>query len=174
MPPEEFERHLVEHSILNNDMEGLEMNFSDTEFRKSPGIMLIVDDLVLNRKILSSSFSRYFKTVEKENGAEALEYIKEHADEIDVIMLDLVMPVMDGFTLMKQLKLENKYSHIPIIVTSQGNDKSVEKSFALGATDFVEKPYNPRIIMHRVQNVVMAYKNARAEAKENEKNDSVS
>ena len=176
MPPEEFERHLVEHSILNNDMEGLEMNFSDTEFRKSPGIMLIVDDLVLNRKILSSSFSRYFKTVEKENGAEALEYIKEHADEIDVIMLDLVMPVMDGFTLMKQLKLENKYSHIPIIVTSQGNDKSVEKSFALGATDFVEKPYNPRIIMHRVQNVVMAYKNARAEAeaKGNEKNDSVS
>ena len=47
-------------------------------------------------------------------------------------------------------------------------------AWKLGATDFVEKPYNPRIIMHRVQNVVMAYKNARAEAKENEKNDSVS
>lgn len=175
MPPEEFEKHLVEHSILNNDMEGLEMNFSDTEFRKSPGTMLIVDDLVLNRKILSASFNKYFKTVEKENGAEALEYIREHADEIDVIMLDLVMPVMDGFTLMKQLRMENKYAHIPIIVTSQSNDKSVEKSFALGATDFVEKPYNPKIIMHRVQNVVMAYKNARAEAaKVKEKRDSVS
>ncbi|MBU5479491.1 EAL domain-containing protein [Eubacterium sp. MSJ-13] len=173
MPPEEFERHLIEHSILNNDMEGLEMNFSDTEFRKSPGVMLIVDDLVLNRKILSASFSKYFKTVEKENGAEALEYIKEHADEIDVIMLDLVMPVMDGFTLMKQLRMEKKYSHIPIIVTSQSNDKSVEKSFALGATDFVEKPYNPKIIMHRVQNVVMAYKNAREEAVK-QKQDSVS
>ena len=71
--------------------------------------------------------------------------------------------------------MENKYAHIPIIVTSQGGDKSVEKSFALGATDFVEKPYNPRIIMHRVQNVVMAYKNARSEAAAtNEKNDSVS
>lgn len=175
LPPEEFEKHLIEHSILNNDMEGLEMNFSDATFRKSPGTMLIVDDLVLNRKILSASFSRYFKTVEKENGAEALEYIKDYADEIDVIMLDLVMPVMDGFTLMKQLKMENKYAHIPIIVTSQGGDKSVEKSFALGATDFVEKPYNPRIIMHRVQNVVMAYKNARSEAAAtNEKNDSVS
>lgn len=175
MPPEEFEKHLVEHSILNNDMEGLEMNFSDTEFRKSPGTMLIVDDLVLNRKILSASFNKYFKTVEKENGAEALEYIREHADEIDVIMLDLVMPVMDGFTLMKQLRMENKYAHIPIIVTSQSNDKSVEKSFALGATDFVEKPYNPKIIMHRVQNVVMAYKNAMAEAaKVKEKRDSVS
>lgn len=174
LPPEEFEKHLIEHSILNNDMEGLEMNFSDTEFRKSPGVMLIVDDLVLNRKILSSSFCKYFKIVEMENGAQALDYIREHAEEIDVIMLDLVMPVMDGFTLMKQLKMENKYSHIPIIVTSQGGDKSVEKSFALGATDFVEKPYNPRIIMHRVQNVVMAYKNARMEAaKENEKQDNV-
>ena len=76
---------------------------------------------------------------------------------------------------MKQLKMENKYAHIPIIVTSQGGDKSIEKSFALGATDLVEKPDNPRIIMHRVQNVVMAYKNARSEAAAtNEKNDSVS
>lgn len=48
--------------------------------------------------------------------------------------------------------------NIPIIVTSQGGEKSVEKSFALGATDFIEKPYNNNIIIHRVQNVVSAFK----------------
>ena len=57
--------------------------------------------------------------------------------------------------------MDEKYRNIPIIVTSQGGEKSVEKSFALGATDFVEKPYNLRIIFHRVQNAVMAFRNAK-------------
>ena len=56
---------------------------------------------------------------------------------------------------------DEKYRNIPIIVTSQGGEKSVEKSFDLGATDFVEKPYNLRIILHRVQNAVMAFRNAK-------------
>ena len=114
-----------------------------------------------------------FKVLTVHNGQEAWDLIEN--EHVDLVITDILMPVMDGFTLMKQLKMENKYAHIPIIVTSQGGDKSIEKSFALGATDFVEKPYNPRIIMHRVQNVVMAYKNARSEAAAtNEKNDSVS
>jgi len=94
--------------------------------------------------------------VEKENGAEAFEYIKKNYKNIDVIMLDLVMPVMDGFTLMRHIGSDEKYKNIPIIVTSQGGEKSVGKAFSLGASDFVEKPYNLRIILHRVQNVVMA------------------
>ena len=73
-------------------------------------------------------------------------------------MLDLVMPVMDGFTLMKHLGKDERYKHIPVIVTSQAGEKSVRKSFELGAVDFIEKPYNLRIILHRVQNVVMASK----------------
>lgn len=162
MPPDEFEEYMLKHNVLDGEGALIASDLNELKFKKSQGTMLIVDDLALNRKILSASFSSYFKIVEKENGAEALEYIKEHYEEIEVIMLDLVMPVMDGFTLMKQLSGDERYRNIPVIVTSQGGEKSVEKSFALGATDFVEKPYNLRIILHRVQNAVMAVRNAKA------------
>ena len=158
MPPDEFEAYMLKHNTIGKmddiNIDGLE----ELKFKKSQGVMLIVDDLVLNRKILSTSFSSYFKVVEKENGADAFEYIKENYKDIDIIMLDLVMPVMDGFTLMKHLGKDERYKDIPVIVTSQAGEKSVRKSFELGAVDFIEKPYNLRIILHRVQNVVMASK----------------
>ncbi len=166
MPPDEFEAYMLKHNV-DCDSTDASTDIEELRFKKSQGIMLIVDDLALNRKILRESFEGYFKIIEKENGAEAFEYIKENYKDIEVIMLDLVMPVMDGFTLMKQLRLDDKYSNMPIIVTSQGGDKSVEKSFELGATDFVEKPYNVRIIFHRVQNVIMAFKNARMNSDKN-------
>lgn len=156
MPPDEFEAYMLRHNILDRIDEISAPGMSELKFKKSQGVMLIVDDLALNRKILSTSFSSYFKIVEKENGAQAFEYIKENYKDIDVIMLDLVMPVMDGFTLMRHIGSDKKYKNIPVIVTSQGGEKSVEKSFELGATDFIEKPYNLRIILHRVQNAVMA------------------
>lgn len=158
MPPDEFEAYMLKHNTIGK-MNGIDIGgLEELKFKKSQGVMLIVDDLVLNRKILSTSFSSYFKVVEKENGAEAFEYIKENYKDIDIILLDLVMPVMDGFTLMKHLGRDEKYKDIPIIVTSQAGEKSVRKSFELGAADFIEKPYNLRIILHRVQNVVMASK----------------
>lgn len=156
MPPDEFEAYMLRHNILDRIDEIPDAGMEEFKFEKSQGVMLIVDDLALNRKILSTSFSSYFKIVEKENGAEAFEYIKKNYKNIDVIMLDLVMPVMDGFTLMRHIGSDEKYKNIPIIVTSQGGEKSVGKAFSLGASDFVEKPYNLRIILHRVQNVVMA------------------
>ena len=161
MPPDEFEAYMLKHNVLQEDPDSFASDLNQMKFQKSQGVMLIVDDLSLNRKILSASFNQYFKIVEKENGAEALDYIKDNYKNIDVIMLDLVMPVMDGFSLMNKLRMDEKYRNIPIIVTSQGGEKSVEKSFALGATDFVEKPYNLRIILHRVQNAVMAFRNAK-------------
>ena len=120
--------------------------------------MLIADDLLLNRRILEFTFEKYFEIVTVDNGVEAMNYIKDNYEKVEVIMLDLVMPVMDGFTFMKQFRKEKKYDNIPIIVTSQGGEKSVAKSFALGATDFIEKPYNENIIIHRVQNVVAAFR----------------
>ena len=94
-----------------------------------------------------------------------MNYIKDNYEKVEVIMLDLVMPVMDGFTFMKQFRKEKKYDNIPIIVTSQGGEKSVAKSFALGATDFIEKPYNDNIIIHRVQNVVAAFRKSHPKAR---------
>ena len=157
MPRREFEIHLLKHYIIGNGA-GENENIYDNDFGKSSGVMLIADDLLLNRRILATTFEKYFDVVTVDNGVEAMEYVKDNYEKIEVIMLDLVMPIMDGFTFMKHFRNEEKYDNIPIIVTSQGGEKSVEKSFALGATDFIEKPYNNNIIIHRVQNVVSAFK----------------
>lgn len=156
MPRREFEIHLLKHYVIGNGSN--DDDIVDEGFKKSPGVMLIADDLLMNRRILSSIFGKYFEVVTVDNGVEAMDYVKKNYKRIEVIMLDLVMPVMDGFTFMKIFRKNKKYDNIPIIVTSQGGEKSVEKSFALGATDFIEKPYNSNIIIHRVENVVAAFK----------------
>lgn len=157
MPKREFEVHMLKNYVIGTENDS-DAEIIDGKFKKSNGVMLIADDLLLNRRILESTFEKYFEIVTVDNGVEAMDYIRDNYDKVEVIMLDLVMPVMDGFTFMKQFRKERKYDNIPIIVTSQGGEKSVEKSFALGATDFIEKPYNNNIIIHRVQNVVSAFK----------------
>lgn len=164
MPRREFEIHMLKNHVIGNDSKDDE-EIIDGKFEKSSGVMLIADDLLLNRRILESTFEKYFEIVTVDNGVEAMNYIKDNYEKVEVIMLDLVMPVMDGFTFMKQFRKEKKYDNIPIIVTSQGSEKSVAKSFALGATDFIEKPYNDNIIIHRVQNVVAAFRKSHPKAR---------
>lgn len=164
MPRREFEIHMLKNHVIGNDSKDDE-EIIDGKFEKSSGVMLIADDLLLNRRILESAFEKYFEIVTVDNGVEAMNYIKDNYEKVEVIMLDLVMPVMDGFTFMKQFRKEKKYDNIPIIVTSQGGEKSVAKSFALGATDFIEKPYNDNIIIHRVQNVVAAFRKSHPKAR---------
>ncbi len=116
-------------------------------------VMLIVDDIQLNREILTEYFKNAYTIVEADNGQIAYQYIEAHCDEIAIIMLDLIMPVMDGFQLLKILRENPMLSSIPIIVTSQAGETSEAHAFELGASDFLSKPYNLDIALHRVQNV---------------------
>lgn len=116
-------------------------------------VMLIVDDVQLNREVLADYFKEVYTIVEADNGQVAYRYIEEHSDEIAVIMLDLIMPVMDGFQLLNILRETPQYSLIPVVVTSQAGETSEAHAFELGASDFLPKPYNLDIALHRVQNV---------------------
>ncbi|MDD3336039.1 MAG: EAL domain-containing protein [Eubacteriales bacterium] len=116
-------------------------------------VMLIIDDVELNRTVLAEYFKDIYTIVEADNGQIAHQYIEEHYDEIAVIMLDLIMPVMDGFQLLELLKETPRFASIPVIVTSQAGEVSEVHAFELGASDFLGKPYNLDIALHRVQNV---------------------
>ncbi|MDD4850131.1 MAG: EAL domain-containing protein [Gemmiger sp.] len=116
-------------------------------------VMLIVDDVQLNRAILVEYFQNAYTIVEADNGQVAYNYIQENFDQIAVILLDLVMPVMDGFQLLERLRANALLRDIPVIVTSQAGETSEAKAFELGASDFLSKPYNIDIALHRVQNV---------------------
>ncbi|MEG2575798.1 MAG: EAL domain-containing protein, partial [Christensenella sp.] len=117
--------------------------------------VLTVDDNIVNRKILSKILSREYAVLEAENGEVALKVLDEHADEIVAVMLDLVMPVMDGYAVLQAIEKDARYSNLPILVTTDNSDNDNEiKALTLGAWDFVSKPYNAEIIMFRLKNAI--------------------
>lgn len=116
-------------------------------------VMLIADEVKLNRAILSEYFKNAYSIVEAANGQSAYNYIQENFENIAIILLDLSMPLMDGFQLLEKLRANRLYSDIPVIITSQAGETSEARAFELGASDFISKPYNVDVCIHRVQNV---------------------
>lgn len=126
------------------------------------GKILIVDDTQLNRELLKDILCEEYDILEAENGREALDIVRHEMTNIAAILLDLIMPVMDGFTFLEELQKLNIMDKVPILVIS--GEKSVQnekKCFDYGVSDFIGRPFNSVLVTRRVQNVVnhYAYKN---------------
>ena len=120
--------------------------------------ILIVDDVELNRSILGAILENEYTIVEAENGKQALELIEELKDEISVILLDLIMPEMDGKQVLVELNKRKIIGMIPVLVISGENSYETEKEcFDLGISDYIAKPFNNVIIQKRVKNVAGLY-----------------
>lgn len=123
--------------------------------------VLVVEDNELNRELLCQILSQEYDVIEAENGQVALEILKEHKNSISLIFLDVVMPVMDGYTFLNRLRSDSSMSFIPVVVTTQGSSEEDEvNALSHGATDFVPKPYRPQIILHRAANLIELRENA--------------
>ena len=123
--------------------------------------ILIVEDNEINRMLLGEILSADYQVVEAENGLEALSVLKERGDVISLILLDITMPVMDGYTFLSIVKKDPVFSSIPVIVTTQSDSESDEvAALSHGASDFVAKPYKPQIILHRVASIINLRENA--------------
>lgn len=118
--------------------------------------ILVVEDNMINRGILNGILEGDYDVLEAENGQVALDVLKKHGEDISLILLDIVMPVMDGYTFLSVVKEQNSaFSSIPIIVTTQSDGEADEvAALSHGATDFVAKPYKPQIILHRVASII--------------------
>ena len=113
--------------------------------------ILVVEDNELNRAILREMLSDSYRVLEAENGQEALDVLHQHKDSIALILLDLMMPVMDGYTFLDRIREDAELSLIPVIVTTQCDGEEDEVlALSHGATDFVPKPYRPQVILRRV------------------------
>ncbi len=126
-------------------------------YRKTNGLrrhILIVDDEMINREILGNLLSKDYEVHFAENGKEALDTLLLHEHIYSLILLDLLMPVMDGFELLDNIKKDEKLRSIPIIVMTSEKDAEV-KSIKLGAADFITKPYDmPEVILARCQRII--------------------
>ncbi|MDD3795126.1 MAG: EAL domain-containing protein [Lachnospiraceae bacterium] len=119
--------------------------------------ILVVDDIEVNRAVLASTFMDEYTVIEAENGEQAWNYLEKYYDRIDVIMLDLLMPVMDGFQMLAKIRADERTRHMPVIIISQGDVNSEQRALEMQADDFISKPYKPDIIRHRVKNVIARY-----------------
>ena len=117
--------------------------------------ILVVEDNELNRAMLVEILSDQYATLEAENGKEALEILRKNRDTICLILLDVVMPVMDGYTFLDIMMRDERLSLIPVIVMTQTSSEDAEISaLSHGATDFVPKPYRPQVILHRIASIL--------------------
>lgn len=118
-------------------------------------VILIVDDDLLNRRVLTNILSPTYSVLMAENGLEAFRVIEEHPGKVDAVILDLEMPLMDGYAFLKEFYKSPKYRGVPVIV-STGADREDDEvsSLRLGAWDFIRKPYNAEIILFRLRNAL--------------------
>ena len=117
-------------------------------------VVLIVDDEEINRELLGLMLQGSYDVIYAENGAEALEIIKENKNLLSLILLDLIMPEMDGFELLGILKAEPELAQIPVVVLT-AEDSAEVKSLRMGAADFIKKPYNmPEVILARISRII--------------------
>ena len=123
--------------------------------------ILVVEDNALNREMLCAILAEQYDTLEAENGQQALEVLSRAAADIALILLDVMMPVMDGYTFLEHLRGGGSLSTIPVIVTTQGDTEQDEiTALAHGATDFVSKPYRPQVILHRAASLIQLHETA--------------
>ncbi|MBR4760396.1 MAG: EAL domain-containing protein [Lachnospiraceae bacterium] len=120
----------------------------------SKKLILVVDDESINRQMLGYIVSSEYEVVYAENGVDALEKIHTFHDTLSMILLDLLMPGMDGFELLEILKSDESLRQIPVIVLT--SEKAAEvKSLKLGAADFITKPYDmPEVILARIGRII--------------------
>ncbi len=117
--------------------------------------ILIVDDVEMNRKILSVILADNYNIIEADNGASAKEILEQSPEPISLILLDIIMPVMDGFTFLKHLRGTERYKEIPVIlVTSETYEENILNGIQIGAQDVIAKPYTPELVLLRVNNLI--------------------
>lgn len=118
-------------------------------------IILIVDDIELNRALLNELFYRDYKVIEAENGLEALKAVDEYGNKIGIILLDIVMPELDGFGVLRELEKRQLNERYPVfLITAEDSDEIINKGYDMGVVDVINKPFNPSIIRRRVKNTI--------------------
>ena len=117
--------------------------------------MLIVDDMEVERISFAEIFKDEYQILEAENGKQAMEQLEQQ--KVHIVLLDLCMPVMDGFEVIREMKQQDKYADIPIVAKTAIDEKTEVKALEAGADEYIFSPCDPAIVKKRVHNLVEKY-----------------
>lgn len=120
--------------------------------------VLIVDDSELNRKMLGQMLGRRFDIAEAASGEACLQLLEQNATGISIVLLDIHMPGIDGFTVLEEMNQKNLLEQIPVImISSEDTVDAVRRAFDLGASDYISRPFDAKVVYQRIINTIQLY-----------------
>ena len=137
-------------------------DFDEETFLRRKSNILIVDDSELNREILASILKNEFNIIEAGSGEECIEKLKKYGDDLAVVLLDVVMPGMDGFAVLDYMNLNRIIETVPVImITGDESDETMKRAYDMGVSDFITRPFDMKVVYRRVVNTIQLYSNQR-------------
>ena len=129
---------------------------------KGKATILIVDDSEINRDILSSILSNEFNIIEASGGKECIEALEKYGTEISLVLLDIMMPEVDGFDVLRYMSNHHLIEDIPIItITGDESGETIRKAYEMGVSDFIGRPFDTKVVYRRVLNTINLYEKQR-------------
>lgn len=120
--------------------------------------VLIVDDSELNRKMLGQMLGSRFDIAEAASGEACLQLLEQNATGISIVLLDIHMPGIDGFTVLEEMNQKNLLEQIPVImISSEDTVNAVRRAFDLGASDYISRPFDAKVVYQRIINTIRLY-----------------
>lgn len=120
--------------------------------------VLIVDDSELNRKMLGQMLDSRFDIAEAASGEACLQLLEQNATGISIVLLDIHMPGIDGFTVLEEMNQKNLLEQIPVImISSEDTVDAVRRAFDLGASDYISRPFDAKVVYQRIINTIQLY-----------------
>ena len=135
----------------------LKQNTDEMEKRNLPQL-LVVDDSEMNREILKEILGKEYRILEACDGNEALEMLEQYGTEISLVLLDIIMPQMDGFEVPAYMNRDKWIEDIPVImISSEGSESYIRRAYELGASDYISRPFDTKVVYQRVINMIKLY-----------------
>ena len=120
--------------------------------------ILIADDSEMNRAILAEMLGEGYEILEAEDGEEALDCLTRHGTTISLVLLDIVMPKMDGFGVLTEMNKKHLIEEIPVImISAEGGAEAIRRAYNLGISDYISRPFDMEVVRKRVTNTLMLY-----------------
>lgn len=127
-------------------------------FQSEKPLVLIVDDSEMNRAILNEMLKDEYCILEADNGRTALDMVDRYGDELSLVLLDIVMPGISGFEVLADLSRRSGIDNLPfIMISSEDSDDMVLRAYELGASDYINRPLDSRVVRRRVSNTIRLY-----------------
>ena len=148
---------ITENDIIDDNQESVKNSGNDDR----PQI-LIVDDAQINRELLAEILGDRYRILQAAGGEECINMLCQYENDISLVLLDIIMPKVDGFEVLAYMNRNHWIEDIPVIMISTDNsDNNVSRAYALGASDYISRPFDAKVVYNRVFNIIKLYSKQR-------------